>query len=148
MTDAKIERGDGYAGDTGELFRFTLGGAEYIVGPLGRVERIKRETARMIETESTSGEPLAPAYVRLAAQVSAQAAEIERLRAEIARYTEEYGALRPPYDRDFGDDLLCECGHQYYRHFDGYDGNAPVGCKYCDCAQFKLTALAALEPKP
>lgn len=35
------------------------------------------------------------------------------------------------YDPTFGDDILCECGHAYYRHFDTYDNMAPVGCKYC-----------------
>lgn len=42
------------------------------------------------------------------------------------------------YNPDFGDDKLCECGHTYYRHFDTYDGMAPVGCKYCGCQEFKL----------
>ncbi len=52
-----------------------------------------------------------------------------------------------PYDPDFGDDKLCECGDPYYRHFDTYDNMAPVGCKYCykysdtygngNCAGFK-----------
>lgn len=36
-----------------------------------------------------------------------------------------------PYDGDFGDNKLCECGHPYYRHFDTYDDMRPVGCKYC-----------------
>jgi len=41
---------------------------------------------------------------------------------------ERYGV---PYDKDFGDDKLCVCGHSYYRHFDTYDEMLPVGCKYC-----------------
>ena len=41
------------------------------------------------------------------------------------------------YNPSFGDDRECAgCGHPYYRHFDGYDDNAPVGCKYCDCETF------------
>ena len=28
-------------------------------------------------------------------------------------------------------EVLCECGHAYYRHFDSYQGMSPVGCKYC-----------------
>ena len=40
------------------------------------------------------------------------------------------------YDREYGDDRECECGHPYYRHFDTYDGMAPVGCKYCQCHTF------------
>jgi hypothetical protein len=35
------------------------------------------------------------------------------------------------YDPNFGDDVECECGHPYYRHFDSYEGMSPVGCKYC-----------------
>jgi hypothetical protein len=35
------------------------------------------------------------------------------------------------YDPTYGDDIECECGHTYYRHFDAYDNMAPVGCKYC-----------------
>jgi hypothetical protein len=31
----------------------------------------------------------------------------------------------------------CECGHDYHRHFDGYDNNEAVGCKYCGCNHFK-----------
>ena len=41
------------------------------------------------------------------------------------------------YDKNYGDDKLCECGHQYHRHFDGYEGMAAVGCKYCECGVFK-----------
>ena len=42
------------------------------------------------------------------------------------------------YNPDYGDDRICKCGHPYYRHFDGYDNNKAVGCKYCDCFEFKL----------
>ena len=35
------------------------------------------------------------------------------------------------YNKDYGADRLCTCGHPYYRHFDSYDDQAPVGCKYC-----------------
>jgi len=41
------------------------------------------------------------------------------------------------YDKDFGDDKLCTCGHQYYRHFDTYEDMYPCGCKYCDCERFE-----------
>ena len=43
------------------------------------------------------------------------------------------------YDPDFGDARLCTCGHVYYRHFDPFEGYAPVGCKYCfsdQCIRF------------
>lgn len=50
---------------------------------------------------------------------------------------EVIGVLKE-YNPDFGDDRLCECGHTYYRHFDSYEGMAPVGCKYCGCREFKL----------
>ena len=41
-----------------------------------------------------------------------------------------------PYDPNFGDTRVCRCGHHYYRHFDGYDDNRAVGCKYCPCDIF------------
>ncbi len=44
----------------------------------------------------------------------------------------------PDYDPSFGDEKVCVCGHAYYRHFDTYDGMYPVGCKYCECFEFKL----------
>lgn len=37
---------------------------------------------------------------------------------------------------DFPDDAKCDCGHTYYRHFDGYENWAPVGCKYCECGDW------------
>lgn len=40
------------------------------------------------------------------------------------------------YNPNYGDDRICTCGHRYYRHFDGYEDNAPVGCKYCCCSRF------------
>lgn len=40
------------------------------------------------------------------------------------------------YNPEYGDDRVCKCGHKYYRHFDGYEGWAPVGCKYCACGTF------------
>lgn len=45
------------------------------------------------------------------------------------------------YNPEFGDDRICECGHQYYRHFDSYENNDPVGCKYCGCYDFKEKLL-------
>ena len=55
-------------------------------------------------------------------------------------------AIEPPYllqteivkkfNPNYPQDAECVCGHPYYRHFDGYDGNAPVGCKYCACYEF------------
>lgn len=41
------------------------------------------------------------------------------------------------YNPEYGDDKVCECGHEYYRHFDSYDDNKAVGCKYCPCYEFK-----------
>ena len=37
------------------------------------------------------------------------------------------------YNPKYGDDRECICGHPYYRHFDSYEDNEPVGCKYCSC---------------
>ncbi len=45
------------------------------------------------------------------------------------------------YDSTFGDDKFCGCGHPYHRHFDSYDNNRPVGCKYCSCYTFKLDKM-------
>jgi hypothetical protein len=41
------------------------------------------------------------------------------------------------YNPNYGDARICKCGHAYYRHFDSYEENAPVGCKYCHCRTFK-----------
>ena len=41
------------------------------------------------------------------------------------------------YNPKYGDDKLCQCEHPYYRHFDTYEEMAPVGCKYCECDEFK-----------
>lgn len=46
------------------------------------------------------------------------------------------------YNPEYGDDRICVCGHHYYRHFDGYEDNAPVGCKYCSCYDFKEAPVA------
>jgi hypothetical protein len=52
------------------------------------------------------------------------------------------------YDRNFGDNKRCECGHPYYRHFDTYEDMAPIGCKYCQCSRFKEAAPSIKqEPK-
>lgn len=40
------------------------------------------------------------------------------------------------YDPAHGDDVMCACGHPYYRHFDTYADMAFVGCKYCGCMAF------------
>ena len=45
-------------------------------------------------------------------------------------------AVFKEYNPDYGDGKLCKCGHPYYRHFDSYEGMAPVGCKYCECDDF------------
>lgn len=55
------------------------------------------------------------------------------------------------YDPNFGDERECRCGHPYYRHFDGYENNAAVGCKYCSCRVFvaaQVTAECKHEFKP
>lgn len=41
------------------------------------------------------------------------------------------------YNKNYGDDRVCECGHPYYRHFDTYEHMRAVGCKYCSCYIFK-----------
>jgi len=41
------------------------------------------------------------------------------------------------YNPKYGDNRVCKCGHSYYRHFDTYEGMEPIGCKYCQCYEFK-----------
>lgn len=41
------------------------------------------------------------------------------------------------YNPKYGNDRICECGHPYHRHFDPYEKWDAVGCKYCDCMNFK-----------
>ena len=41
------------------------------------------------------------------------------------------------YNKDYGDDRICVCGHPYYRHFDTYEDMATAGCKYCHCFEFE-----------
>lgn len=40
------------------------------------------------------------------------------------------------YNPNYGDNRICTCGHEYYRHFDSYEDMEPVGCKYCGCFEF------------
>jgi hypothetical protein len=40
------------------------------------------------------------------------------------------------YDKSFGDDKLCACGHTYYRHFDWSEDYFPT-CKYCSCMEWE-----------
>jgi hypothetical protein len=53
----------------------------------------------------------------------------------------------PPYDKTFGDERDCACGHPYYRHFDTYADMAPVGCKYCDCCRWVPGPTAETEAR-
>lgn len=41
------------------------------------------------------------------------------------------------YNPNYGDNRICNCGHVYERHFDSYEDNEAVGCKYCNCFEFK-----------
>lgn len=50
------------------------------------------------------------------------------------------------YNPEYGDDRICRCGHHYYRHFDSYEDNAAVGCKYCGCYDFKEAPVANVNP--
>jgi hypothetical protein len=50
---------------------------------------------------------------------------------KIATYVEHQ------YNPKYGDERICVCGHEYYRHFDSYEKMATVGCKYCGCQNFK-----------
>jgi len=48
----------------------------------------------------------------------------------------EKTVIEKKYNKDFGDERVCECGHPYYRHFDTYDNMYACGCKYCGCQNF------------
>jgi len=42
-------------------------------------------------------------------------------------------------DPKHNQDVACGhegCGHPYARHFDGFDDDVEVGCKYCECRTF------------
>jgi len=41
------------------------------------------------------------------------------------------------YNPNYGDNRVCNCGHEYSRHFDSYENMSDVGCKYCACGDFK-----------
>lgn len=45
-------------------------------------------------------------------------------------------AINYEYNKNYGDDKECVCGHPYYRHFDTYEYMSPIGCKYCGCSYF------------
>lgn len=46
--------------------------------------------------------------------------------------------IRGRYNRNYGDNKICACGHVYERHFDSYYNMSPCGCKYCSCSRFVL----------
>jgi DNA-directed RNA polymerase subunit RPC12/RpoP len=78
-------------------------------------------------------------------------AERNRLLDEIEQLKQETFALeyslsneageypdRKAWDKEHDQEVDCsECGHPYYRHFDSYENNRPVGCKYCECRIFQ-----------
>ena len=67
---------------------------------------------------------------------------------ETKPYIYEYKVDRTrKYNKDFGDDKECECGHPYYRHFDTYEDMEACGCKYCGCYNFKLSKKEIREDK-
>jgi hypothetical protein len=63
-------------------------------------------------------------------------------------YIYEYKVDRTlKYNKEFGDDKECECGHPYYRHFDTYEDMEACGCKYCGCYTFTLSKKEIREEK-
>lgn len=42
------------------------------------------------------------------------------------------------HNKNYDQDATCKCGHPYHRHFDSYEDNLAVGCKYCQCYTFSL----------
>ena len=59
---------------------------------------------------------------------------VQNFEKDLLKYYKPMYVLQ--YDRNYGDDKLCKCGHPYYRHFDTYDDMYPCGCKYCECEEF------------
>ena len=51
------------------------------------------------------------------------------------------------YNPDYGDDIVCRCGHPYYRHFDTYEDMYPCGCKYCGRFEFVLPDTFAIHDR-
>lgn len=49
------------------------------------------------------------------------------------------------YNPEYGDDRTCECGHPYYRHFDSWYDMDDVGCKYCQCFDFKELEISKIK---
>lgn len=45
-------------------------------------------------------------------------------------------SYRPTYRPDYGDHMVCECGHNYRNHFDAEADMDPVGCRHCSCRNF------------
>jgi len=41
------------------------------------------------------------------------------------------------WNKEYDQESKCECGHPYYRHFDSYEKMDAIGCKYCECYNFK-----------
>lgn len=57
------------------------------------------------------------------------------------RWCEQERGIISVYNGQYGDERICQCGHEYYRHFDTYENMYPVGCKYCECDEFKEQIL-------
>lgn len=72
-------------------------------------------------------------------EVAAQFLENLGAREDFIEFATGWVQTRPGkvYQPEYGDDVECECGHPYYRHFDTYCGMSNVGCKYCGCTDFK-----------
>lgn len=45
------------------------------------------------------------------------------------------------WDENHDQTAQCTCGHQYHRHFDSWEDNEPIGCKYCLCDTFTAPAV-------
>jgi len=65
--------------------------------------------------------------------------KVNGLEAQLADWRENGSPMFQitPYDPEFGDNRICDCGHEYHRHFDSYENMDPVGCKYCQCFEFR-----------
>ncbi len=53
-------------------------------------------------------------------------------------YLETYSIeIHKSYNENYGHNKVCECSHDYYRHFDSYENMDSVGYKYCSCDEFE-----------
>lgn len=108
-----------------------------------RAEEIERRAARFTRSKQKA----------LKEELAGPVSE-ERLREIIDTLLKTVDVYNDPYNPDLywdewtGEERECVCGHTYDRHFDGYDMNEHVGCKYCSCREFVEQPKMRIMPTP